>query len=190
MVRVRIVEGPGSGTEFEIEQAAILGRLDSNDIPVHDPKASREHAKIYKQGLKYSVVDLNSSNGTFVNGDQITKKALEHGDRITIGKVTMLFENPDEEALKAAAPKRKSLDEAFETSRDDKPRAGAAAGAHPEITMSGHKPLQFNRVQPGRPLLGFDMDQLSPTGKLVIWAAILAVVTVLAYLSYALVSGG
>lgn len=188
MVKVRILEGPGSGKEFEIEQAAILGRLDSNDIPVHDPKASREHAKIYKQGAKFSVVDLNSSNGTFVNGDQITKRALEHGDRINIGKVTMVFENPEEEALKTAAPQRKSLDEAFEASRDEKPKA-AEGGAQPEIVMSGHKPLQFNRVQAGRPLIGFDMDQLSPTGKLVIWIGIIAVVSVLAYLSYALVGG-
>jgi len=190
VVKVRIVEGPGAGTEFEIEQAAILGRLDSNDIPVHDPKASREHAKIYKQGTKYSVVDLNSSNGTFVNGDQITKRALEDGDRITIGKVTMVFENPEDEALKAAAPQRKSLDEAFDSSRGEKPKSGAAAGSTPEIIMSGHKPLQYSRVQPGRPLLGFDMDQLSPTGKLVIWALIIAVVSALAYVSFALVSGG
>jgi predicted component of type VI protein secretion system len=189
VVKVRIVEGPGAGTDFEIEQAAILGRLETNDIPVQDPKASREHAKIYKQGAKFSVVDLNSSNGTFVNGDQITKRALEHGDRITIGKVTMVFENPEEEALKAAAPKRKSLEEAFEAAKEEKPKAGAGGSGTPEIVMASHKPLQFNKVPPGKPLLGFDMDQLSSTGKLVIWAVIIAVVSVLAYLSFMLVSG-
>jgi hypothetical protein len=55
--------------------------------------------------------------------------------------------------------------------------------------MASHKPLQFNKVPPGKPLLGFDMDQLSSTGKLVIWAVIIAVVSVLAYLSFMLVSG-
>jgi len=190
VVKVRIVEGPGTGTEFEIDQAAILGRLDTNDIPVQDPKASREHAKIYKQGSKFSVVDLNSSNGTFVNGKQITKQTLEHEDRITIGKVTMLFENPEEAAIKAAAPQRKSLDDAFDSGRDEKGKPTAPSGASPQIVMSSHKPLQFSRVQAGRPLLGFDMGQLSPTGKLVIWTAIAAVVSGLAYLSFALVSGG
>ena len=192
VVTVRIVEGPGAGTDFEVDQAAILGRLDTNDIPVQDPKASREHAKIYKQGSKFSVVDLNSSNGTFVNGDQITKRALEHGDRITIGKVTMVFENPEEEALNAAAPKRKSLEDAFDSAREEKPKAGgggAGGAGTPEIVMASHKPLQFSKVQAGKPLLGFDMDQLSPTGKLVIWAIIIAVVSALAYLSYALVGG-
>jgi len=190
VVKVRIVEGPGAGTDFEIDQAAILGRLDTNDIPVQDPKASREHAKIYSQGSKFSIVDLNSVNGTFVNGDQITKHALEDGDRITIGKVTMVFENPEDEALKAAAPKRKSLEEAFDTARDEKPKGGSGGSGTPEIVMASHKPLQFSKVQAGKPLLGFDMDQLSPTGKLVMWAIIIAVVSVLAYLSFALVAGG
>ncbi|MHC4953810.1 MAG: FHA domain-containing protein [Planctomycetota bacterium] len=188
MVKVRIVEGPGAGKEYEIEHAAILGRLDSNDIPVQDPKASREHAKIYKQGSQFSIVDLNSSNGTFVNGDQITKQALSHDDVISIGKVTIVFENPEEAALKAAAPKRKSLDDAF-ASGGEKESKAAASGAAPEIVLSGHKPLQYSRVQPGRPLLGFDMDQLSPLGKLIVWVGIALVVAVLAFMSYKLVSG-
>ena len=188
MVKVRIVEGPGAGTDFEIDQAVILGRLDTNDVPVQDPKASREHAKIYRQGAKISIVDLNSSNGTFVNGTQITKQELKHEDRITIGKVTMVFDNPEEAALKAAAPKRKTLDDAFSAAKEQKP--GARAGGSPEIVMSGHKPLQFNRVKAGRPMLGFDMDQLSGTGKLIAWIGIVLVVAVLGWLSFMLVSGG
>ena len=189
MIKVRIVEGPGSGTEFEIDQAVILGRLDTNDVPVHDPKASREHAKIYRQGNKISIVDLNSSNGTFVNGKQITKQVLKHEDRITIGKVTMVFENPEEAALKAAAPKRKSLDDAFSSAKEQKSSGGAAGAGTPEIVMSSHKPLQFNRVKAGRPMLGFDMDQLSGTGKLLAWVGIVLVVAVLGWLSFKLVSG-
>ena len=102
----------------------------------------------------------------------------------------MVFENPEEEALKAAAPKRKSLEEAFEAAREEKPKAGAGGSGTPEIVMASHKPLQFSKVQAGKPLLGFDMDQLSPTGKLIVWAIIIAVVSVLAYLSFTLVAGG
>ena len=98
-----ITDGPGSGTSFELVQAAILGRLDSNDIPVKDTKASREHAKIYKQGERYAIVDLNSSNGTFVNGAKITKQLLDTGDVIEIGTVRMVFEDAAAEAAKQAA---------------------------------------------------------------------------------------
>ncbi|MHC4937710.1 MAG: FHA domain-containing protein [Planctomycetota bacterium] len=182
MVRVRIVEGPGAGSDYEFEQAVILGRLDSNDIPIHDPKSSREHAKIYKQGSKFAVVDLNSSNGTFVNGQQVTKQVLEHGDRISIGMVVMEFEDPEAEALKAAAPQRKSLDEAFEQAKKEP----AAKGGTPEIVMTGHKPLQFSKTKGG---LGFDFDQMSDTGRIIAWAVVIIIFLGLLWLSYSLVAG-
>ncbi|MHC4959789.1 MAG: FHA domain-containing protein [Planctomycetota bacterium] len=188
MPKVTIVEGPGSGTVFEIERAAILGRLDTNDIPVQDKKASREHAKIYLQGDKFSVVDLNSSNGTFVNGAQITKKALEDGDEIEIGTVRMRFEHPELAAAKAASgTKRRSLDDDFSTAKGG---AAAAAGSKPaDIVMKSHAPLQYSRVKPGRSLLGFDLEQISDVGRFLIYAGAVAVFAVLIYLSYTLVSG-
>ncbi|MEM8883500.1 MAG: FHA domain-containing protein [Planctomycetota bacterium] len=191
MARVRIIDGPGSGQNYDIEQAVILGRLDSNDIPVRDAKASREHAKIYRQGDKFSVVDLNSSNGTFVNGKQITKQVLEHGDEVSIGVVVMRFEDDEAEARKAAAPQRQSLEEAFEAAKKEgaPAAAGAGGGGTPEIVMSGHKPLQFNRVKPGKPMVGFDLEQLSPTARFVVWLVIGVIFVGLLYGTYTLVSG-
>ena len=190
MVRVRIVEGPGSGADFEFEEAVILGRLDTNDIPIQDAKASREHAKIYKQGGKFAVVDLNSSNGTFVNGQQITKRVLEHEDRISIGTVVMVFENPEEAAAEANAPQRKSLDEAFVSAKKETTSASGAGGAGtPHIVMSGHKPLQYSRVKAGRTLGGFDFNQMSATGRLIAWIAVILVFVVLLYVSFTLAIG-
>ena len=186
MVRVRIVEGPGAGSDYEFEEAVILGRLDSNDVPIHDPKSSREHAKIYKQGGKFAVVDLNSSNGTFVNGKQVTKQVLEHGDRISIGMVVMEFEDPEAEALKAAAPQRKSLDEAFQQAKKEPAAGGSGGRGTPEIVMTGHKPLQFSKTRGG---LGFDFNQMSDTGRLIAWAVVVVIFLGLLWLSYSLVAG-
>jgi len=186
VVRVKIVEGPGAGSDYEFEEAVILGRLDTNDIPIHDAKSSREHAKIYKQGGKFSVVDLNSSNGTFVNGQQITKQVLEHGDQISIGMVVMEFEDEEAEALKAAAPQRKSLDEAFEQAKKEPSEAGSGGAGTPEIIMSGHKPLQFANTR-GRS--GFDFQQMSDTGRLVAWIVIIAIFVGLLWFSYSMVAG-
>ncbi len=180
-----ITEGPGTGTEYEIERAAILGRLDTNDIPVRDKKASREHAKIYQQGQKYAIVDLNSSNGTFVNGDAITQRVLEPGDSISIGLVTMRFEDPDAEAAKeAAATKRRGLDDDF---RAGEAKAAATDGATPEVILKSHQPLQFRKVQAGRTLLGFDLDQVSDGARLLIYFVLILVFAVLIYFSYSLV---
>ena len=192
MVRVRIIEGPGSGKNFEIEEAVILGRLPTNDIPVEDAKASREHAKIYRQGDRFAIVDLNSSNGTTVNGKPVTKQVLEHGDVIAIGLVEMQFEDPEAEARREAAkPQRKSLDDAFDTASKDGggSTAGAGGAGTPEIVMASHKPLQFNRVKAGRPLLGFDLEQISPTARLVITLGLVLLFAGLIYASYMLVAG-
>ena len=183
-----IVAGPGKGTEFVLERAAILGRLDTNDIPVRDKKASREHAKIYLQGQKYAIVDLNSSNGTFVNGAQVTKQLLEDGDEIEIGTVRMRFDNP-EAAVAAAAPLkgRRSLDDDF-----PKPKArekGGGASKPGDVVMKSHEPLQYSRVKPGRSLIGFDLDQVSDAGRTLIYLTAIALFAGLIYISYTLMAG-
>ncbi len=187
MAKVIITKGPGTGTEYEIEHAAILGRLDTSDIPVRDKKASREHAKIYKQGRQYAIVDLNSSNGTFVNDDPITKHMLESGDSITIGLVSMRFEDPDAEAAKQGAiQKRSKLDEDFRT-------AGAPAGGggkiDRDVVLKSHQPLQFRKIKPGRTLLGFDLDQVSDGGRFVIYTILILIFAALMYVSYSAVVG-
>jgi pSer/pThr/pTyr-binding forkhead associated (FHA) protein len=192
--RVVITEGPGTGREFEFDEAAILGRLDTNDIPVHDAKASREHAKIYRQGGRFAIVDLNSSNGTFVNGDKITKRILEPGDVIEIGVVRLTFEDPEAELAKQAAATagRKTLDEALGGTAAEK-QAGAAGatgggggGGGEQIVMRGHQPIQVNRVKRG---IGFDLDQFSDTARSIMYAVAVIVFLVLIYVGYLIAMG-
>jgi len=190
--RIVITKGPETGKEYSLEQAAILGRLDSSDIPIHDKKASREHAKIYRQGQQFAIVDLNSSNGTFVNGEQITKRVLKPGDEISIGTVSLRFDDPEAEkaAQAPAAGSRKGLDEAFEAARQERGGGGAPAGGGTggvKIELSGYQPLQFSRVNRGNPLLNLDFDQLSSTGRAVAWLVLLAVFCGLIYLGFLLI---
>jgi len=187
------MEGPGSGTEYTVEQAAILGRLDSNDIPVKDNKASREHAKIYKQGNQFAIVDLNSSNGTLVNGERVTKRILKEGDEIGIGLVKMRFELDDEEKPQApGGSRRMSLDQAFDKGQDEDAAAtaAAAAGSSRDVVMRAHKPLQFRKVKAGRALIGFDLEQVSNEWRLVIYVLCIAIFAGLVWLGMQLVSGG
>jgi pSer/pThr/pTyr-binding forkhead associated (FHA) protein len=183
--KVVITEGPGSGKFYDIEHAVILGRLDSNDIPVQDKKASREHAKIYRQGQQFAIVDLNSSNGTFVNDEKITKRILKPGDEIGIGTVRMRFEQPEE--VKEASSDRMSLDEAFSATSAKKDAPSATGGGKPpEIVLKSHQPIQYSRIKPGNPILGFDFEQLSEVGRIIVWSILLIVFGVLIYLGYTL----
>jgi hypothetical protein len=63
----------------------ILGRNPENAIYIEDPKLSSQHAELFVSSERYTITDLNSRNGTFVNGERITQCDLYEGDRIQIG---------------------------------------------------------------------------------------------------------
>ena len=69
-----------------------IGRDTTNDIVVNDINASRTHAelKLEPQGF-WSITDLQSTNGTFVNASEISACSLEDGDSITIGLTNYVF---------------------------------------------------------------------------------------------------
>lgn len=83
-------------TVYEMEEPVIsIGRLPENSISIANMGVSRRHAKIEEDAdRKYVITDLNSLNGTFLNGKRIKKTHLTHGDMITIGKYTVLYEEP------------------------------------------------------------------------------------------------
>ncbi len=90
-----VIRGNDQGSRFEFgEGTTSLGRDASNDIQLHDTEVSRRHAQIYAAGDVYTVSDLNSSNGTFVNGRPIEAHRLESGDHLQIGRTLMLFTQP------------------------------------------------------------------------------------------------
>jgi hypothetical protein len=72
-----------------------LGRDESADIVVDDPGVSRRHSEIRVTTdgphLVTSIRDLNSTNGTFVNGERITSQRLDDGDRLTLGRTSATF---------------------------------------------------------------------------------------------------
>lgn len=90
-----VIRGNDQGSRFEFtEGTTSLGRDASNDIQLHDTEVSRRHAQVYASGDVYTVSDLDSSNGTFVNGRPIEAHRLESGDHVQIGRTLMLFTQP------------------------------------------------------------------------------------------------
>jgi pSer/pThr/pTyr-binding forkhead associated (FHA) protein len=77
-----------------IKDVVVFGRSAQCDIPVADDNTSRQHCQIRKWAGKYVVEDLQSKNGTYVNGSKVVKEhALADGDLITIGDTTILFKS-------------------------------------------------------------------------------------------------
>lgn len=78
---------------YELEESISIGRNDHNDIVINDGFISHEHACITRHKQRYWLVDLGSTNGTYLNGCRITEETvLSNGDKIKIGAVTFTFE--------------------------------------------------------------------------------------------------
>ena len=67
------------------KQELFIGRRSDSDIVLTDPYVSRRHARMVQQGRIYKVIDLNSTHGTFVNGNRVQERVLEAGDKIRMG---------------------------------------------------------------------------------------------------------
>jgi hypothetical protein len=77
---------------YPLGRASVtIGRLPECDIVVSDPGASRQHAQVRFDGERYVLNDLGSTNGTLVNDETADERALEDGDRITIGSTVLEF---------------------------------------------------------------------------------------------------
>ncbi|MBI5494065.1 MAG: FHA domain-containing protein [Deltaproteobacteria bacterium] len=74
----------------------VIGRTDDNDVVLDHRSVSRNHAKIVRDGARYTVVDLNSANGVLVNGEEYKRIDLRKGDIIELGHVKLRFVEPGE----------------------------------------------------------------------------------------------
>ena len=92
-----VLQGKASGQIFQINKVrTILGRADC-DVVLDDPEASRQHAAIEILGSRVVVSDLNSTNGTFVDGDQVDKQELHNHSEFRIGEHVMMLIVTDRE---------------------------------------------------------------------------------------------
>ncbi len=81
------------GTRREIDKRRIvIGRSKECDVQLTDPNASRRHAELRQEGSAYWLIDLDSTNGSQVNGRRTARAKLESGDVITIGSTDLHFE--------------------------------------------------------------------------------------------------
>jgi transcriptional regulator with GAF, ATPase, and Fis domain len=90
--RLLVLSGPLKDTIIPLSEAEVtIGREVSNGIAIVDPSVSRKHCLLSSQGGRYLVRDLDSRNGTLVNGDAVEEHWLQHGDEIAAGDSSFLF---------------------------------------------------------------------------------------------------
>ncbi len=94
--KLEFTEGKLSRTSFLLNKNEIsIGRVDSNDVVLSDVEVSSQHAKIICiEPKSYKIVDLNSTNGTLINGQPIKEAILNNGDIIEIRPNKIIFISP------------------------------------------------------------------------------------------------
>ena len=115
-----------------------IGRAPDNQHVIHDPQASGYHAIIHRQGQSYTITDLGSTNGTFVNGQRLTANVpctLKPNDTIRIGTTSFTYQVKQASALAKTIP-----------ATEPHYQPGAAYGAAPEYAPP--PPPAYDRVTP------------------------------------------
>src|SRR5437588_1613359 len=149
--RLAVVAGPLKDSAFELGGEEVsVGRESSNRVCIPDALLSRRHCVVRRENSLHKLIDLNSLNGTFVNGRPIREHLLEHGDQIGIGESRLVFlghegepaarrSNPvevSERHLTAHSTVRMRVEDALSTGpRDEWAGLPALAGLARDLTL-------------------------------------------------------
>lgn len=102
-ITLQVLDGADRGRTFEgLPTAVTIGREEGNSVQLNDERVSRFHLKIQEDQDQYVLTDLDSTNGTKVNGEDVHLRILRYGDVIAIGRSVLLFGSRDQIAERLA----------------------------------------------------------------------------------------
>lgn len=111
MPKIHILSGVLEGKVYDLsEDRVTVGRAMDNMIRLEDGTVSHHHAMFVADGAEYKVRDLNSTNGSRVNGLRVVESRLTHGDQVRIGSVEMRYESDTKRASQPLPPMHTGVD--------------------------------------------------------------------------------
>ena len=143
MLVLQVVQGPERGTRFELpsHEPQLIGRS-SEALPITDTTVSRRHAELTPDDGKWYLRDLESANGTFVNGLQITDRVkLAPGDQIRCGSTLLVFNvapEPDRRSSAIRLLDEEALDVTVESTSEAGATSLTRASSHAGHAASDH----------------------------------------------------
>ena len=103
LVTLRILDGSDRGRVFDsLDPPVSIGREEGNSVQLNDERVSRFHVKIQDDHDRLVLTDLESTNGTKVNGEAVQLRILRVGDTISVGRSVLLFGSREEIADRLA----------------------------------------------------------------------------------------
>src|SRR5437868_8768435 len=135
---VLLTEGfTGRTYELSVERTTV-GRVEDNAFQIAEPSVSSHHAEIILRGNDVVIKDLNSTNGTFINGEKISESVLKPGQVLRFGTVELKLEGKDGAgAVAKSAPAATGA--AKSAPAPSAPAKAAASGQTSKIQRGGVK---------------------------------------------------
>ena len=111
MARLVLLSEGLTGRTYELKvEKTTVGRVDDNTFQIAETSVSSHHAELLLRGNDLLVKDLNSTNGTFINGEKVTEGLVKPGQILRLGMIEMRLET-GEPTPASATPSKKSLDQ-------------------------------------------------------------------------------
>ena len=137
LITLRVLDGADRGRTFaEMLTPMTIGREEGNPIQLNDERVSRFHLKIQEDQDKVVLTDLQSTNGTKVNGESVQIWALRPGDVIALGRTVMVFGSHEEIAERLAALRDVDLSESVTLGGEELEEEPGAASLDFELNFS------------------------------------------------------
>lgn len=157
-VTFKILHGADRGKVFDsLTLPLTVGREEGNEIQLNDERVSRCHFKVQKDNDRLVLTDLDSTNGTKVNGIECQLKILRHGDLIAVGRSLMLVGSESQIASRLAAMggdnatmNRAGLDGDSVAASSSAEHAEPAATPSPSSRLPSDLPLLPSDLSPGQ----------------------------------------
>jgi len=139
-----VIQGPEQGRRYELfPDATHVGRGGQNEIRILDTEVSRKHAHLSLLNGEWILTDLDSSNGTYVNGRAVKRAVIRAGDQIQIGRTILLYTG-DSQPRESTAGDRINL--VTRSGAEDQSRIVGQA-RHGEVTSFGTGSQMGNNLQ-------------------------------------------
>ena len=154
-ITLRVLDGTDRGKVFDsIEAPVTIGREEGNTIQLNDERISRFHLRIQRDHNDLVLTDLESTNGSKVNNEDVQLKIIRHGDLISIGRSTLLFGTRKEinDGLENLSSASGSQQVAQAGSGEEKDIAVADQNWQQDsrLLLSGEPPRLPERLSPGQ----------------------------------------
>ena len=137
LITLRVLDGADRGRVFaDAPTPLTIGREEGNPIQLNDERISRFHLKIQEDQDKIVLTDLQSTNGTRVNGESVQIWVLRPGDVIAVGRTLLVFGSREEIAQRLAAQRGVDLSEGVTLGFDEYEEEPSAASLDFELNFS------------------------------------------------------